>query len=135
MLFAIALIVCSIYAFLLWPKPDLKPFGQSKYFNHFYTTLEPTFFDYHQALKVAKANDRLLLVSFKGHSMCNYYAKAWPTQYSLSRNFIQNKLVYCELYVDDKSVILDSTEWFTDSISDKLITTLAKKNSRMQAYK
>lgn len=135
-LFAIALIICGIYTFLLWPKPYLKPFGQPKYFDHFYTSLEPTFFDYHQALKVAKANDRLLLVSFTGHGcVSDRSLLAWPTQYIFSRNFIQNKLVYCELYVDDKEVVLDTAEWFTDSISGKLITKLAKKNSRIQANK
>jgi hypothetical protein len=133
-LFAIAFIICGIYTFLLWPKPNLKPFGQPKYFNHFYTTLEPTFFDYHQALKVAKANDRLLLVSFTGHGcVSDRNVLAWPTQYWLSRNFIQNKMVYFELYVDDKQVVLDSAEWFTDPVSGRLNTTLAKKNSRIQA--
>jgi hypothetical protein len=120
----IALAICGVYLFLLWPKPDLKPFGQPTYFKNFHTALEPTFFDYHQALKVAKANNRLLLVSFTGHScLSDRSLLAWPTQYPLSRNFIQNKMVYCELYVDDKSVILDSTEWYTDSSSGKLITT------------
>lgn len=135
-LLVIALITCGVYAFLLWPKPNLKPFGQPKYFNHFYTSLEPTFFDYHQALKVAKANDRLLLVSFTGHGcVSDRSVLAWPTQYSFSRNFIQNKMVYCELYVDDKEIVLDSAEWFTDTVSGKLITTLARKNRRIQESK
>ena len=37
--------------------------------------------------------------------------------------------------MDDKEVVLDTAEWFTDSISGKLITKLAKKNSRIQANK
>jgi len=52
---------------IFWPKPDLVYFEAKKYSDHFYARIEPTYFDYYQALRVALRNDRLLLVQFTGH--------------------------------------------------------------------
>lgn len=116
----------------MWPKADLKPFGRPKHFSKLPTTLEPTFFDYKQALKVAKANNRMLFVNFTGHGCVGDTRQLfWPSEYFIPKTFIENKLVYCALYVDDKTVLADSSDWFI-SKSGKIQKSIGALNGRIQ---
>ena len=128
-------LITALITFIYWPKPNLKPFGQPKYYDKFNTQLEPTFFDYDQALKVAKDNDRLLLVNFTGHGcVSSREILYWPSFYLSSRKFIENKLVFCELYVDEKTIQLDTAEWFYTS-KKTLVKSYDKKNRFIQESK
>jgi thiol:disulfide interchange protein DsbD len=129
------LLIIGLAIFIYWPKPDLVYFELPKYSDHFHPRIEPTYFDYDQALRVAKKNNRLLLVQFTGHAVVgDRTAEFWPVMYQESRKFIENKLIFCELYVDDKAVNLDSSEWFLNS-KGKLIKNLGYKNIDLQASK
>jgi hypothetical protein len=128
--FVSTLIIVALISFIYLPEPDLKPFDKPKYSDHFHTRMEPTFFDYNEALKVAKKNNRLLFVNFTGRSIGGDRSlRYWPLEYGISRNFIKNKMVYCELYVDDRTK-LDSSEMILTS--NDSITTLGQKNQNIQ---
>jgi thiol:disulfide interchange protein DsbD len=113
----------------------LKPFGKPLYFGKLPTRIEPTFFDYNQALKVAKENNRLLLVNFTGHGCVGDSRQLyWPTEYFSSREFIEGKMVYCLLYVDEKVIVADSSKWYRSS-SGRLNKSIGSINNKIQADK
>ena len=55
----------------------------------------------------------------------------WPTEFYHSRVFIEHKMVYCALYVDDKGLIADSTQWYFNS-DGSLRKSLSAVNRKIQ---
>ena len=91
-------------------KPDMD-FPDVKYANLFKPPLKlNAFFDFDEGLAYAKKVHKPILVDFTGHACVNcrkMEATVWPDAQVLP--IIQNNYVLIQLYVDDKTVIGNST--------------------------
>lgn len=90
------------------------------------------YFDYHQALRVAKIENKPLFVDFTGHGCVNcrnVESAVWKDP-RIKKMFAE-KLIVTALYVDDKVVVLDSEDQIKDA-DGEMITKLGKKNMFIQ---
>ena len=86
------------------------------------------YFDYHQALRVAKLQNKPLFIDFTGHGCTNCRIvenKVWNNE-NVKRQFAQNFVVVA-LYVDDKSIELLPEDYIEDE-NGNTITMLGEKN-------
>ncbi|EHQ26685.1 protein-disulfide reductase DsbD family protein [Mucilaginibacter paludis] len=93
------------------------------------------FYDYDQALQVAKTEGKPVLIDFTGWNCVNcrkMESTIWTNPEVLK--LLRNKFIMAELYVDDKTE-LDKADQFTSTYSGKKITTLGGKWSDFQASK
>ena len=93
------------------------------------------YFDYHQALRVAKELNKPVFVDFTGHGCTNcreMEARVWSDPKVLKR--LKENFVLAALYVDDKTIELPKEEWYTNK-KGKEITTLGKKNMDIEIEK
>jgi len=93
------------------------------------------FYDYDQALQVAKTEGKPVLIDFTGWNCVNcrkMESTVWTNQEVLKR--LRSQFVMAELYVDDKTE-LEKSEQFTSQYSGKQINTLGGKWSDFQASK
>ena len=89
------------------------------------------YFDYEQALRVAKAEDKPIFLDFTGHGCVNcreMEQSVWSDPRVIE--ILTNDYVICALYVDDKTVLPES-EQYTGK-DGKLKNTLGKKNADFQ---
>ena len=86
------------------------------------------YFDYDQALRVAKAADKPLFIDFTGHGCtnCRNVENAVWIDPRVQERF-KNELILSALYVDDKIVVLDEEDQILDKDNEH-ITKLGKKN-------
>lgn len=86
------------------------------------------YFDYDQALRVAKAADKPLFIDFTGHGCtnCRNVENAVWIDPRVQERF-KNELILSALYVDDKIVVLDEEDQILDKDNEP-ITKLGKKN-------
>lgn len=90
------------------------------------------YFDYEQALRVAKKLNKPIFLDFTGHGCVNcreMEANVWAAPEVLSR--LKNDYVIVALYVDDKTK-LPEDEWITSSFDGKLKKTIGKKFADFQ---
>jgi thiol:disulfide interchange protein len=90
------------------------------------------YFDYEQALKCAREQNKPLFIDFTGHGCTNcreMEAVVWSDPAVLER--LKNDFVVVALYVDDKTNLPES-EWFTSKYDGKLKRTIGKKNADLQ---
>ncbi len=90
------------------------------------------YFDYEQALRVAKKLNKPLFLDFTGHGCVNcreMEANVWAAPEVLSR--LKNDYVIVALYVDDKTK-LPEDEWITSSFDGKVKKTIGKKFADFQ---
>ncbi|TFF36386.1 protein-disulfide reductase DsbD family protein [Mucilaginibacter psychrotolerans] len=93
------------------------------------------FYDYDQALQVAKAEGKPVLIDFTGWNCVNcrkMESTVWTNPEVLKR--LRSKFIMAELYVDDKTE-LEKAEQFTSAYSGKTIATIGGKWSDFQASK
>jgi thiol:disulfide interchange protein len=93
------------------------------------------YFDYDQALRVAKKLNKPVFVDFTGHGCTNCREmenRVWSDPEVLKR--LRENFVVVALYVDDKVIEMPESEWYTNS-SGKLVKLLGKKNSEIQIKK
>lgn len=93
------------------------------------------FYDYDQALQVAKAEGKPVLIDFTGWNCVNcrkMESTVWTRPEVLAR--LRSDFVLAELYVDDKTE-LNRDEQFRSSYSGRLISKLGAKWSDFQASK
>jgi thiol:disulfide interchange protein len=93
------------------------------------------YFDYHQALRVAKELNKPVFVDFTGHGCTNcreMEARVWSDPEVLKR--LKENFVLAALFVDDKTIELPKEEWYTNK-KGKEITTLGKKNMDIEIEK
>ncbi len=90
------------------------------------------YFDYQQALKCAKAQNKPLFIDFTGHGCVNC-REMEQTVWSDPRisNMLKNDYVVVALYVDDKKT-LPEDEWYISDYDGKQKKTLGKKNADFQ---
>ncbi|GGZ19554.1 thiol:disulfide interchange protein DsbD [Echinicola pacifica] len=90
------------------------------------------YFDYEQALRVAKAENKPLFIDFTGHGCVNcreMEAKVWAEPEVLSR--LKNDFVLVALYVDERTELPES-EWYTSTYDEKVKKTIGKQNADFQ---
>lgn len=90
------------------------------------------YFDYEQALKCAREQNKPLFIDFTGHGCTNcreMEAVVWSDPAVLER--LKNDFVIVALYVDDKTNLPES-EWFTSTYDGKVKKTIGKKNADLQ---
>lgn len=90
------------------------------------------YFDYEQALKCARAQNKPLFIDFTGHGCVNC-REMEQTVWSDPRilNMLKNDYVVVALYVDDKKT-LPEDEWYVSDYDGKKKKTLGKKNADFQ---
>ena len=94
------------------------------------------YFDYDEALKCAKEQNKPLFIDFTGHGCVNcreMEARVWSNTEVLKR--LKNNFIVVSLYVDDKVIELPPSEQYTSKYSGKLITKLGPKNADIQMSK
>jgi thiol:disulfide interchange protein len=94
------------------------------------------YFDYDEALKCAKEQNKPLFIDFTGHGCVNcreMEARVWSNTEVLKR--LKNNFIVVSLYVDDKVIELPPTEQYISKYSGKLITKLGPKNADIQMSK
>lgn len=90
------------------------------------------YFDYHQALRVAKMENKPIFIDFTGHGCVNcrnVESAVWKDP-RIKKMFAE-KLIVTALYVDDKVVVLDPEDQIKDA-DGETITKLGKKNMFIQ---
>jgi thiol:disulfide interchange protein DsbD len=90
------------------------------------------YFDYQEALAVAKAQGKPLLIDFTGHGCVNcrkMEENVWSDPQVLAR--LKNDFVMVALYIDER-LELPESEWYTSSFDDKVKKTLGKQNADFQ---
>ncbi|WP_200975091.1 cytochrome c biogenesis protein CcdA [Echinicola sp. 20G] len=93
------------------------------------------YFDYDQALRVAKKENKPLFIDFTGHGCVNcreMEAKVWSHPEVLSR--LKNDFVMVALYVDERTELPES-DWYTSTYDNKVKKTIGKQNSDFQITK
>lgn len=90
------------------------------------------YFDYEQAVKCAREQNKPLFIDFTGHGCTNcreMEAVVWSDPAVLER--LKNDFVVVALYVDDKTKLPES-EWFTSKYDGKVKKTIGKQNADLQ---
>ena len=90
------------------------------------------YFDYEQALKCAREQNKPLFIDFTGHGCTNcreMEAVVWSDPAVLER--LKNDFVVVALYVDDKTTLPES-EWYTSKFDNKVKKTIGKQNADLQ---
>ena len=90
------------------------------------------YFDYQQALEVAKKVDKPLFIDFTGHGCVNcreMEARVWIEPEVLNR--FQEDFVMVALYIDERYELPES-EWYTSEYDGKVKKTIGKQNADFQ---
>ncbi|HEU5290547.1 MAG TPA: cytochrome c biogenesis protein CcdA, partial [Cyclobacteriaceae bacterium] len=90
------------------------------------------YFDYEQAVKCAREQNKPLFIDFTGHGCTNcreMEAVVWSDPAVLER--LKNDFVVVALYVDDKTTLPES-EWYTSKYDNKVKKTIGKQNADLQ---
>ncbi len=90
------------------------------------------YFDYEQALRCAKQQNKPLFVDFTGHGCVNcreMEANVWSDPQVLKK--LKEQFVVVALYVDDRKEIPES-EWITSTVDGKVKKTIGKKFADFQ---
>jgi len=90
------------------------------------------YFDYDQALKCAKKQNKPIFIDFTGHGCVNcreMEANVWSDPQVLKR--LREKFIVTALYVDDKTS-LPENEWVTSKYDGKVKKTIGKKYADLQ---
>ncbi|WP_460543689.1 protein-disulfide reductase DsbD family protein [Echinicola sediminis] len=93
------------------------------------------YFDYEQALRVAKQENKPLFIDFTGHGCVNcreMEAKVWSDPEVLKR--LKNDFVLVALYVDERTE-LPEADWYTSAYDNKVKKTIGKQNADFQITK
>jgi thiol:disulfide interchange protein DsbD len=90
------------------------------------------YFDYKQALKCAREQNKPLFIDFTGHGCTNcreMEAVVWSDPAVLER--LRKDFVIVALYVDDKTELPES-EWYTSKYDSKVKKSIGKQNADLQ---
>jgi thiol:disulfide interchange protein DsbD len=90
------------------------------------------YFDYEQALKCAREQNKPIFIDFTGHGCTNcreMEAVVWSDPAVLER--LKNDFIVVALYVDDKTNLPES-QWFTSKYDGKVKKTIGKQNADLQ---
>lgn len=90
------------------------------------------YFDYHQALEVAKRENKPLFIDFTGHGCVNcrnVENAVWVDR--RVRDMFAEEFVVAALYVDDKTIVLETEDQIPDA-DGEVITVLGRKNMFIQ---
>lgn len=114
-------------------SPEIQMSEQPKYADKMHLPYGiKGYFDYHQALRVAKIENKPIFVDFTGHGCVNcrnVESAVWKD--SRIKKMFAEELIVAALYVDDKVVTLDPEDQIKDA-DGEMITKLGKKNMFIQ---
>lgn len=91
------------------------------------------YFDYEQGLACARSQGKPVFIDFTGHGCVNCRQmedKVWGDPRVLRK--LREEFVIIALYVDDKNIKLDESEWITSTYDGKVKKTLGKKYQDFQ---
>ncbi len=91
------------------------------------------YFDYEQGMECARKLGKPVFIDFTGHGCVNcreMEARVWSDPRVLE--ILREEYVIISLYVDDKTLDLPEDEWYWSKVTNKQVTTLAKKNADIQ---
>ena len=94
-----------------------------------------SYFDYDEAVACAREQKKPLFIDFTGHGCVNcrkMEEKVWSDPKVLA--LLKEKYIVVSLYVDDKKIQLNPSEYFQSRSSGKTIKTLGDKNAELQEY-
>ncbi|MTI30147.1 protein-disulfide reductase DsbD family protein [Xanthovirga aplysinae] len=90
------------------------------------------YFDYDQALKCAREQNKPIFIDFTGHGCVNcreMEASVWSDPEVLKR--LKEEFVVVALYVDEKTELPESN-WYTSTFDNKVKKTIGKQNADFQ---
>ena len=93
------------------------------------------YFDYDQAVKCSKEQNKPIFIDFTGHGCVNcreMEANVWSDPAVLKR--LRDDFIVLAMYVDDKTK-LPENEWITSSYDNKVKKTIGKKSADFQISK
>ena len=93
------------------------------------------YFDYDQAVKCSKEQNKPIFIDFTGHGCVNcreMEANVWSDPAVLKR--LRDDYIVLAMYVDDKTK-LPENEWITSSYDNKVKKTIGKKSADFQISK
>lgn len=91
------------------------------------------YFDYDEALLCSKQLNKPVFIDFTGHGCVNCRKMeelVWKDPRVLK--ILNEEYIVASLFVDDKKLILPSTDYFTGRFSQQNIKTLGKKNTEIE---
>jgi thiol:disulfide interchange protein DsbD len=91
------------------------------------------YFDYEQGLACARSQEKPVFLDFTGHGCVNCRQmedRVWGDPRVLKK--LREEFVIIALYVDDKNIKLEESEWVTSSFDGKVKKTLGKKYQDFQ---
>ncbi len=94
------------------------------------------YFDYEQGLSCAREQGKPVFIDFTGHGCVNCRQmedRVWGDPKVLRK--LREEFVIIALYVDDKNIKLDESEWVTSAYDGKVKKTLGKKYQDFQITK
>jgi thiol-disulfide isomerase/thioredoxin len=97
-----------------------------------YTQISCIYYDYAQAIRCAREQNKPVFIDFTGHGCTNcreMEAVVWEDPQVLAR--LKNDFVVVALYVDDKTV-LPEAQWYTSTYDNKIKKTIGKQNADLQ---
>lgn len=108
-----------------------------KHYNYFHSKatikgMDP-YYDYDEALKASKEQNKPLLVDFTGWNCVNcrkMESEVWSNP--KIKNMINNDFILVELYVDDKVLQLSEDEHYVSPKTGKSIKTVSQRNADFQ---
>ena len=90
------------------------------------------YFDYDQALRAAKRQNKPLFIDFTGHGCVNcreMEARVWSDPRVLKR--LKEDFVMVALYIDERYT-LPEDQWYTSTYDNKVKKTIGKQNADFQ---
>jgi len=90
------------------------------------------YFDYDQALRAAKRQNKPLFIDFTGHGCVNcreMEARVWSDSRVLKR--LKEDFIIVALYIDERHTLPES-QWYTSTYDNKVKKTIGKQNADFQ---
>jgi thiol:disulfide interchange protein DsbD len=90
------------------------------------------YFDYDQALRAARKQNKPLFIDFTGHGCVNcreMEARVWSDPRVLKR--LEENFIMVALYIDERYT-LPEAQWYTSTYDDKVKKTIGKQNADFQ---
>jgi thioredoxin-related protein len=91
------------------------------------------YFDYKQAFDCAKAQNKPIVLYFTGHSCSNckkMQGEIWSD--SKVQEYFNEEFIVAALFVDDRVIEMNESDWFTSEIDGKLKKKMGEANADIQ---
>lgn len=128
---------CYIFIFTLLCSCGNKSQTNNKKYSEFFGERHNkiSYYDYNEALYIAKKEKKPLLIIFCGWGVVNTlkFEKEVLSDKSVL-NYIKTNFILVNLYVDDRTILLKK-EWKKSKMTDRYLKTIGSVNSELQITK